>query len=196
MKWIGILSVGVALGLAALACCLGYSGHFHAEAPSVTSEYSNLLFQDACVVQVTHPELKIELVRVETPRDGCNHCRYWFRVWNQTAAVGTKAYQTSVLVAPFNLGIELRGKTIEALKLQGFVTELPTIRYPVLKDQDWFVVEGLCPQCLFADQALIKLVLEYYECAGVRRYSCVCDLRSKQVTALYGSFEPLGTCCE
>jgi len=196
MKTTGLVFIGLALALAGVAVMLGYPELFHTETSSVTSEYRDLIYQDACVVEVTHPELQVELYRIETPSPGCSNCRYWFRIWNQTAAVGTKAYQTRILVVPHNQGIRLDSRTIEPLKLQGFITELPPIEYPVLHDQDYFVVEGLCPGCLFGDQAFIKLVIEYRECAGIRRFSCICDLRSQKVTVLNASFEATGDCCK
>jgi len=194
MKTAALVLIGVALAISGVAIMCAYPEMFHTETSSVTPEYRNLVYQDACVVHVTHPELKVELEKIETPREGCNNCRYKFRIWNQTAAVGTKAYQTTVLVVPINQA-QLDGKSIEVLKLQGFVTELPPIHYPVLQDEDRFIVEGLCPGCFFEDQGFVRLVIEYHECAGTRRFSCICDLRSKKVTVLRAAFEPSGNCC-
>ena len=192
-KILGITTIIV--GLSVVACAfLIHPEPFAVETSSIMPEYNNMLYQDACVVDVTHPELHIELVEVITPKEGCVNCRYMFRIWNQTAAVGTKAYKTSVLLAPLNHEVILNGRYLAILKLQDYVTELERITYPVIKDEDFFRVDGLCSGCLFADQALIKLVIEYTECSGIRRYECVIDLRNYDVTILQQSFEPCVDC--
>ena len=193
MKWLGITAivVGLTVGLFAL---FTHPDAFNAKSSEITDEYSNLLYQDACVVEVTHPELQVALIEIDAPRNGCVNCRYWFRIWNQTAAVGTKAYKTSVYIVPLDHGVELNGRNIETMKLQGYVTELKTLQYPVIRNEDFFVIENLCPECLFPDQALIKVVIQYYECSGVRRYECVVNLQSLEVTILNETYEPCLDC--
>jgi len=193
-KILGITTIIVGLSAVLFACILTYSDSYAVETSSIMPEYNNMLYQDACVVDVTHPELYIELVEVTTPKDGCVNCRYMFRIWNQTATVGTKAYKTSVLLVPLNHEVVLNGRSLAILKLQDYVTELERITYPVIKDEDFFRVDGLCPGCLFADQASIKLVIEYTECSGIRRYECVISLQNYDVTILQESFEPCVDC--
>ena len=162
--------------------------------PSSIAPVSNQSYQDACVVSVTHPELRVELAKVEKQASGCSLCQYWFRIWNQTSAVGTKAYETRILVvkAP-EKQIVLNGKVVQKLKLQGFVTELSPIKYPVLNDEEYFIVEGVCPDCLAPGQEYLTLIIEYYECSGVRRFQVKCDLRSQSVKVLRQNFEPTST---
>jgi len=161
-----------------------------------TLAFSPNLYQDACVISVTHPEIQIELVRTEKQAQGCPLCQYWFRVWNQTSAVGTKAYKMRILLvkAPEEQ-IVLNGKAIQKLKLHGFIAELSPARYPVLYDEEYFVVEAMCPECLPSGQQYLTLIIEYYECAGIQRFEIVCDLRSQAVKVLQQVFEPTGDCC-
>jgi hypothetical protein len=196
MKPVFWITMAVTAVAALLATLIGIQTGV-VDGSGVTSPADLGRYADACVVEVTHPELKIELYRTEAPADGCTFCRYWFRVWNQTAAVGTKAYETRVLVSQKPVALTaLDGKTIQRLKLHGLVEELPPVTYPVIRDQEFFVVEGVCPDCLFPDQRFIALVMEYYECSGVRRFEAVCDLRCREVTVLRGSYEPTGgDCC-
>ena len=161
-----------------------------------TPAFSPNLYQDACVISVTHPELRIDLDRVEKQAPGCPLCQYWFRVWNQTAAVGTKAYKMQILAveAPKEQ-IVLNGKAIQELKLHGFVTELPPVRYPVLYDEEYFLVKNMCPECLPLGQQYLTLIIEYYECAGIQRFRVICDLRSQEARVLQQAFEPIGNDC-
>ena len=153
-------------------------------------------YRDACVYSVTHPELNLDIDRVESPGEDCYLCRYVFRIWNQTAAAGTKAYKTRVLVVPQGQHVELNGRAIQSLKLYGLVTELRTIEYAVVRNQDYFVLEAPCPGCLFPEQRHVKFVVEYYECAGVQRFEVNCDLGACEVTVLRSEYErTAGNCC-
>lgn len=183
------LFLAVALAAATGAAIWGTNAFLSSSVDQATNEYA-----DACVVVVTHPELCISLNRVETPSNGCTNCRYWFRVWNQTAAVGTKAYKTQVLVIPANVPVTLEGKAIQRLRMQSSVRELTPVSYEVIHDEDYFVLDNLCPACLFPEDRLVKLVVEYYECDGVRRFEVDCDLGSMSVKVVRSTFESTGPC--
>lgn len=196
MKLLGLTTIAVAVMACFLAvCCCYHEPRSVPLPPSVAATYNP--YQDACVISVTHPELRVELVKIEKQAPGCPLCQYWFKVWNQTAAVGTKAYETRVLVVKSDQPIVLNGKSIQKLRLHGFVTDLPPVRYPVLYDEEYFVVEGMCPECLPEGERCLTLIIEYYECAGVRRFKVVCDLGCRKVTVLGGALEPTGgDCCK
>ena len=193
--WI-VLSAAIVASTMAISMCFYEPVVSTPQTELATPAFSPNLYQDACVISVTHPELRINLDRVEKQAPGCSLCQYWFRVWNQTSAVGTKAYETRILVieAP-EQQIVLNGKAIQRLKLHGFVTELLPVRYPVLYDEEYFVVEGMCPECLPLGQQYLTLIIEYYECAGIQRFQVVCDLRSQAVKVLQQAFEPTGNDC-
>lgn len=195
--WIATSTAIVVSAMVISLCCYGPVLVCAPEPLSMAPALSPNLYQDACVTSVTHPELRIELSRTEKQASGCSLCQYWFRIWNQTSAVGTKAYETRILVvrAP-EQQIVLNGKVIQTLKLHGFVTELSPIRYPVLYDEEYFIVQGMCPECLPSGQQYLTLIIEYYECAGIRRFQVVCDLRSQAVRVLQQAFEPTGDCCK
>jgi len=193
--WI-VLSAAIIASTMAISMCCYEPVVFIPQPAPVTPAFSPNLYEDACVIDVTHPELRINLDRVEKQAPGCSLCQYWFRVWNQTSAVGTKAYETRILVieAP-EQQIVLNGKAIQRLKLHGFVTELLPVRYPVLYDEEYFVVEGMCPECLPLGQQYLTLIIEYYECAGIQRFRVICDLRSQEARVLQQAFEPTGNDC-
>ena len=196
--WIGVaVSIMVAVGLAGAMLCYYEPVSIMPVLQKEAGIEVTSLYRDACVYSVTHPELEIALDRVESPGNGCTLCQYWFRIWNQTAAVGTKAYQTRVLVVPQGQNVILNGRSIQTLKLYGLVTELPAIEYTEIRNQDYFVLEAPCPDCLFPNQRYITFIVEYYECDGIRRFKVVCDLTSKQVTVLESAFELTETnCCK
>jgi len=160
--------------------------------PSATGQMP--AYADACVVTVTHPQLCVELYDVQKPGAGCSFCRYIFRVWNETAPAGTKAYDVKAMVVtkPSEL-TTVDGKTIEVLKLQGFVQDLRTVNLGVVKDRAYFAMDGLCADCMFPGESAVTLIVEYYECDGVRRAEVACDLRSKSVSIIREVFEP-GPC--
>jgi hypothetical protein len=192
-KWLGITTIVAGLIVAGFAI-FTYPDSFDVTTSDVTLDVSALMYQDACVVEVTHPELQIELVEVTSPKEGCVNCRYMFRVWNQTAAVGTKAYRMSIWLVPLERPVEYNGREIEVLKLHGYITELKTLEYPIIRDEDFFAIDALCPGCINPEDALIKLMIEYYDCSGIHRFECVLDLRNYNVTVLRQSFEPCSDC--
>ena len=194
--WI-VLSAALVICATALSfSCFGPTPQLQS-VRTTTSSISANQYQDACVTNVVHPELRVELFKTEKQGPDCSICQYWFRIWNQTSAIGTKAYKTQILISRSSEPeIVLNGKVIQRLKLDGFITELKPIQYGVIRDQEYFVVEAQCVDCLSPSQAEITLIVEYYECSGIRRFQLSCDLRAKAVSVVNQSFESVAGGCK
>lgn len=193
MKTFACIMMG--FGVAVLGVVLVVGGIF--TQPRLTEPLAPTInmYGDTCVVVVIHPELCVELYSVESPGDDCSFCRYYFRVWNRTSNQGTKAANvTAMVVADGTQMATIDGQAIELLRLQGFVQDLRPVQLGTVQDQKFFALDGLCAKCMFAEQRVIKLIVEYYECDGVRRAEVVCDLGSKSVRVVRETFEPCTGC--
>ncbi len=200
MKGIGTI-IMVLIGVSVLAACLLCQPYYQTcdygresiSAQSQIQPYQS--YQDACVTQVTHPDIQLEISKVESQGSGCDLCYYWFRVWNRTGNVGTKAYDMRIwLVEKPDQIVRLDGKEIQMLKLHGFITELKPVNYHVVKHEEHFLVQAKCPACLSNWEKHQNFIVEYYDCDGVTRRHFNFNFASKQVEIKQSSYEAIGNC--